>query len=210
VKNLTGTRRKAPMRPRLSYANVASTLALILGLTGVAWAATLPRNSVGTGQLKRHAVRAPDIGRGAVISRAVRNRGLRAIDFARGQLPQGPQGLAGPPGAQGPAGSAVASGIVRVAPLGVTTGHGASTTVEKLGNGSFCLRVHGVSSTEHVLVATPHAPSALNVAGETITYIDIKDPVANCGPDAFYVDTFAFDAPDGLTFQDASFAFVVN
>jgi hypothetical protein len=168
------------------------------------------RNSVGTGQLKRGAVRAPDLGRGAVTSRAARNRGLRAIDFAQGQLPQGPQGPAGPPGAQGPAGSALASGIVRVAPLGVTTGRGATTTVEKLANGSFCLRVQGVSSTEHVLVATPHAPSAMDFAGDTITYIDVKDPVANCGADAFYVDTFAFDDPDGLTFQDASFAFVVN
>jgi hypothetical protein len=201
------------MRPKLTYSNVTSTLALVLALSGVAWAATLPRNSVGSAQLKRGAVKAPDLGRGAVTSRAVRNGGLRAIDFASGQLPQGPAGPAGAPGIQGPAGpagSAVASGIVTTAPLGVKTARGATTTVEKLAGGSFCLRVQGVSSTEHVLVATPHQPSALNFGGDTISYIDVKEPVANCGPDAFYVDTFALDDTLGLTFQDISFAFVVN
>lgn len=198
------------MRLKLTYANVTSTLALVLALSGVAWAASLPRNSVGSAQLKRGAVKAPDVSRGAVTSRAVRNRGLRAIDFASGQLPQGPAGAPGIQGPAGPAGSAVASGIVTVAPLGVKTARGATTTVEKLSGGSFCLRVQGVSSTEHVLVATPHQPSALNVGGQTISYIDVKEPVANCGPDAFYVDTFALDDTAGLSFQDISFAFVVN
>lgn len=42
---------------RLSYANVASTLALVVALSGTSYAAvTLPRNSVGTKQLKAHAV----------------------------------------------------------------------------------------------------------------------------------------------------------
>jgi hypothetical protein len=198
------------MRPKLTYANVASTLALILGLTGVAWAASLPRNSVGSAQLKRGAVKAPDLSRGAVTSRAVRNRGLRAIDFARGQLPQGPAGQPGQPGVPGPPGSALASGIVQIAPLGVTAGRGATTTVEKLSNGVFCLRVDGVSSTDHVMVASPHQPSTFNFIGNTITYIEVKNAIANCGSDAFYVDTLAFDDTAGLSFQDASFAFVVN
>jgi hypothetical protein len=43
-------------RPRLTYANVASTVALVLALGGTAWAAALPRNSVGARQLKRGAV----------------------------------------------------------------------------------------------------------------------------------------------------------
>jgi hypothetical protein len=44
-------------RPRLTYANVVSTLCLFLVLGGGAWAATkLPKNSVGTKQLKANAV----------------------------------------------------------------------------------------------------------------------------------------------------------
>ena len=42
-------------RPR--YADVAATLALIIALGGTSYAVTaLPRNSVGTAQLKAHAV----------------------------------------------------------------------------------------------------------------------------------------------------------
>ncbi|MBS1861108.1 MAG: hypothetical protein JSS68_05285, partial [Actinobacteria bacterium] len=44
-------------RPRLTYANVVSTICLFLLLGGAAWAASsLPRNSVGTRQLKNGAV----------------------------------------------------------------------------------------------------------------------------------------------------------
>jgi len=44
-------------RPRLTYANVVSTLCLFVVLGGGAWAATkLPKNSVGTRQLKANAV----------------------------------------------------------------------------------------------------------------------------------------------------------
>jgi hypothetical protein len=67
-------------------------LALCLAMSGTAYAASLPRNSVGTKQLKRNAVTSPK----------VKNRSLRSVDFARGQLPAGPRG---PQGAQGPAGA---------------------------------------------------------------------------------------------------------
>jgi hypothetical protein len=43
-------------RPRLTYANVASTLALVMASGGVAWAAGLPSNSVGSKQLRPSAV----------------------------------------------------------------------------------------------------------------------------------------------------------
>src|SRR5262245_8223955 len=45
------------IRERLSYANVVATLALVLALGGVSYAATkLPKNSVGTKQIKKGAV----------------------------------------------------------------------------------------------------------------------------------------------------------
>ena len=72
-------------------------LALFIALSGTAYAATLPRNSVGTRQLKRN----------AVVSSKVKDRSLLARDFRAGQLPAGPQG---PQGAQGPTGPAGANG----------------------------------------------------------------------------------------------------
>lgn len=80
----------------LSYGNVMSSIALFLAVGGVSFAATtLPRNSVGTAQLRN----------GAVNSSKVADHSLRAADFARGQLVRGPQG---PPGRRGPAGDGAA------------------------------------------------------------------------------------------------------
>jgi hypothetical protein len=68
-------------------------LALLVALGGTSYAAiTLPANSVGTKQLKKN----------AVTGKKVKNRSLKAIDFATGQLPAGPKGDQGP---QGPAGA---------------------------------------------------------------------------------------------------------
>jgi hypothetical protein len=78
-------------------------LALFVALGGTAYAATLPRNSVGTAQLKRN----------AVTSAKVKPGSLLASDFRRGQLPagpQGPQGPEGPPGARGAEGATGARG----------------------------------------------------------------------------------------------------
>lgn len=64
------TRRAKSVRP--TFANVTALLALFFVLTSVAWAATLPKNSVGTKQLKKSAVSTSDI-----KNRAVSNSKLR-------------------------------------------------------------------------------------------------------------------------------------
>ncbi len=57
------------MRPKLTYANVMSTLCFFLLLGGGAYAATqLPKNSVGTKQLKKNSVTTAKIKAGAVSS----------------------------------------------------------------------------------------------------------------------------------------------
>lgn len=74
-----------------------STTALViavLGLTPVVDAArdlVLPKNSVGTAQLKA----------GAVVGSKVKLRSLGAAHFKAGQIPQGPVGPAGAPGPKG-------------------------------------------------------------------------------------------------------------
>jgi hypothetical protein len=75
-------------------------LALFVALSGTAYAASLPRNSVGTAQLKRN----------AVTSAKVKPGSLLGSDFRTGQLPPGPQGPQGPRGPEGPPGARGAEG----------------------------------------------------------------------------------------------------
>ena len=75
-----------------SAALVISIIALVFAATGTGWAVTqLPRNSVGTPQLKNS----------AVISSKVKDGSLSATDFAAGQLPAGATGATGATGAAG-------------------------------------------------------------------------------------------------------------
>jgi hypothetical protein len=85
------------LRPHLTYANAMASIAVFLAMGGGAYALTIPRNSVGTAQLKRNAVNGDKVA----------DRSLRAKDFAANQLPRGPQG---PQGAQGPEGPQGAQG----------------------------------------------------------------------------------------------------
>lgn len=80
------------LRSRLSYANVIATLALFLALGGGAYAAIkLPKNSVGSKQIKKN----------AVTSAKIKNGSLTAQDFKPGQIPAGPAGATGAKGADG-------------------------------------------------------------------------------------------------------------
>jgi hypothetical protein len=99
------------LRRHLSFANVTSLMALTVALGGTSYAAiTLPRNSVGSAQIKTSAVKNSDLGANSVTSAKVKNGALRAQDFAVGQLPVGPRGPAGANGATGPAGAPGAPG----------------------------------------------------------------------------------------------------
>ena len=120
-------------RRHLTFANVTSMLALTIALGGTSYAAiTLPRNSVGSAQIKAKAVKNSDLASSAVTSAKVKNGTLRAQDFAVNQLPAGPRGLtgangangaAGPTGPQGPAGTVgVARSYFTQAPVDLANG----------------------------------------------------------------------------------------
>jgi Collagen triple helix repeat (20 copies) len=86
---------KNPLRSKLTYANVIATIALFLALGGGAWAATtLPKNSIGSTQLRN----------GAVTGEKIRSGSLIASDFAEGELPAGTPGPTGQQGEDGPRG----------------------------------------------------------------------------------------------------------
>lgn len=104
------------MGPRVTYANVVATLALFLALGGGAYAAfKLPAHSVGTKQLKNHAVTPSKLSRKTT---ALLKRGPRGAT--------GATGAAGAPGAAGPsdvyaAGTAFQSLTTTEAALGSMT-----------------------------------------------------------------------------------------
>lgn len=98
----------ASIRRRLSFANVVSCIALFVALGGASYAATqLPKNSVGTKQIKPNAVN----------SSKVKNGSLVVADFKSSELSQ----LQGPAGAQGPKGESGAPGqLLQALPSGRT------------------------------------------------------------------------------------------
>jgi hypothetical protein len=96
------------LRSRLTYANVVATLALFVALGGASYAATqLPRNSVGTTQLRKAAVtpaKLSDAAKAAMTG----PRGTQGEPGSRGDA--GPRGEAGSRGAAGPKGEAGSPG----------------------------------------------------------------------------------------------------
>ena len=65
------------LRSRLTYANVISSIALFVALSGGAYALSVPKNSIGPRELRRGAVTAPK----------VKHHSLTASVFKRGALP---------------------------------------------------------------------------------------------------------------------------
>ncbi len=94
------------MRDRLTL--IIAITALVVAVLGAtpfgeaAYNAVVPRNSVGSAQLRKGAVTEAKLRGDAVTSGKVKNRSLKAIDFATGQIPAGP---AGPKGDKGDKGS---------------------------------------------------------------------------------------------------------
>lgn len=92
------------IKQRLNYANVTATLALFIALGGTSWAAlSLPRNSVGSAQIRTAAVGTTELRRSAVRSSDIKNRTIRLADLglaARAAL-RGAKGDPGPTGPQG-------------------------------------------------------------------------------------------------------------
>lgn len=71
------------LRQRLTYANVMATIAVFIALGGAGYAATkLPKNSVGTKQIKKNAITTAKIRRGAVTGAKVQTSSLGKVPSA--------------------------------------------------------------------------------------------------------------------------------
>lgn len=89
------------LKSRLTYANVTASIALFVALGGTSYAAfALPRNSVGSDQIRTGAVRSSDLHDRSIRLRDVSLRARREL--------RGRTGPAGPTGAQGPSGAPAA------------------------------------------------------------------------------------------------------
>ena len=89
------------LRKRLTFSNVIALLALFIALGGTSYAVTaLPKNSVGTQQIKKD----------AVTGVKVKNGSLSSADFAAGTLLKGDTGASGATGATGATGPQGATG----------------------------------------------------------------------------------------------------
>ena len=173
------------LRSQLSYANVASTLALLIAVGGgSAYAASQIRSR----DIARHAVTASKLAFDAVTASKVRNSALsgkdlrnesvttsdidngtlRAQDFAPGQLPPGPKGDKGDP-ATSIFGVVSAAGVLSSG-KGVTavSSSGAATyTVAINQDVSKCAVVATVASTDGGAVSWAPGDTAQQIAFKT-------------------------------------------
>jgi len=105
-----------PIRPRLSYANVISSIALFVALGGTGYAVTqLPRNSVGARQLKAN----------SVTSGKIRARAVQRSDLA----PSARIGSRGVRGPAGPVGPSETIQVKRTDAVTIPTGAGGTATL---------------------------------------------------------------------------------
>lgn len=108
------------IKTRLTFANVVACIALFVALGGVSYAAfKLPKNSVGSQQIRKEAVN----------SAKVKNGSLKAADFEPDQVPAGPRGATGAAGPKGEKGDAGPQG-----PKGDTGARGPSDTYYAFNN----------------------------------------------------------------------------
>jgi hypothetical protein len=148
------------LRARATYANVMATLAVFIALGGAGYAAiSLPKNSVKAKQIARNAIKRAEIARGGVASAEVRNRSLRALDFAVGELPEGEPGPPGEPGAQGEQGAQGPVGPVSADVGGSSPNDPVSSPDEQIG--------------QQFLVTT-------TAAGRLLLLVDLASVTVNC------------------------------
>jgi hypothetical protein len=177
------------IRARLSFANVVSCVALFIALGGTGYAAfKLPRNSVGSRELRTNAVGHAEIADDAVRGDNVRDGSLDLRDLssrARGALAgdrgpagsQGPQGPSGANGAVGAPGKDAVSLWAIVDSFGVLFGGNAAESA-RVGTGdykvSFARSVAGCAYSATLAVVQASAPAGSITVAEDGTSVRVK------------------------------------
>jgi hypothetical protein len=163
------------LRPHLTYANVAATVALVIAVGGgSAWAVQKVRtrdiayhavtaskinyNAISSWKVKNNSLASKDLRDGSVTTADIRNGTLRAEDFGADQLPKGEKGDKGDPatslhGTVSAAGALThGSGVTSVVPGG--PGEYAVTFARDVGK---CSAVATVADDDGGTVSATHA-----------------------------------------------------
>jgi hypothetical protein len=180
------------LKPRWTYANVASSIALFAALGGSSYAAvTLPRNSVGTKQLRAGSVTGSEIRDRAIRSGDIRNGGVALKDLSRAAR----TALRGERGPAGPAGASAISYFLE-------SNSGGGRTV---GNGNAAYR----GGNEYTVTFPRSVAACALVASPTIIPGGLTDQappgstviVSHVGDNALVQTYNAQDQPQGLPFS---------
>jgi hypothetical protein len=142
----------AHLRPRLTFANVISVMALFVALGGSSYAVV---------HLSKGQVKTKHIAKNAVTTKKVKDGSLLGKDFKAGELPAGQQGPAGPQGPQGDAGTQGLKGDTGA--QGTPGQNGATNVVVRQGGG------HGLNINLAVNSKVPFNVTASCLAGERAT-----------------------------------------
>lgn len=192
------------VRGKITYANVVSTLCLFLVLGGgAAFAASrLPKNSVGSKQIRK----------GAVSPSKLSPMTVKTLTGAKG--PAGPRGATGatgatgPQGAGGPAGSAKA--WVEVSNTGIILRQSGGVGVAKIPGteGEYCITAGPYTTANSIGVA------GLDWSDEdsgTGTFVAVANgaPYNHCAAGQFDVVTSVFNETGESVDSDAGFVFFV-
>jgi Collagen triple helix repeat (20 copies) len=205
----------ARVRARLTYANVLASLALFVALGGSSYAALqLPKNSVGTQQLKRNAVTSPKVKQGSLLLsdfRASQRAGLRGPAGPQGAAgatgprgergPQGERGPEGPTGPEGPPGLPATGLFAHVSDTGVLQYGGGVTAATRLAAGQYtvtfdepitsCVAIGSVGSPGFV---DPDADVQTNVGSPDANTVSVNvrhlGPVVALADSSFHIGLF--------------------
>lgn len=155
------------LRDKLTYANVISTLCLFMLLGGIAYAAALPKNSVGTKQLKNN----------AVTGKKIKDRSIGTNDLTPTAVTtlKGTKGDAGPAGAQGPQGTTNGGAYASVEAgeePGFVGAHPGFTAVERVQEGVVCLTPAAGTNVEHPV-------ASVDLGGSSLGKAKFVEPFAN-------------------------------
>jgi hypothetical protein len=189
------------------YANVTSTLALVVALGGTSAYAI---NTIGSRDIRNGQVKNADLGRSAVTSTKVKDGSLLAKDFKKGQLPKGERGLQGVPGKQGVAGTARAHATIRsnglVTPEFIGSHPGFTKVERSPANfpGFFCLTpATGIPSVNSDAVVSADAKGSETMATYVAAYSSIgtigNDPACPDGTIEVETDRLATGDGNNLT-----------